>query len=150
LKPLNTICKCKEPHNPDHLIIKCSNEACGTWLHAYCLAEDAIQRRHNQEQENGVEESIKVEPKVKPGTKIKAESKAKTGSKVRTEEQARKHVDGIYCAADGVSAENETTKAEVVAEESDTGAPEILLIDKLTSDESREAVRCLVCKQVVE
>lgn len=35
-------CICKEPENPDKVLISCSNEKCGIWLHADCLAQKCL------------------------------------------------------------------------------------------------------------
>ncbi|KAF3009231.1 hypothetical protein E8E14_008930 [Neopestalotiopsis sp. 37M] len=35
-------CICKQPENPDKLLINCSNKKCGVWLHADCLAHKTL------------------------------------------------------------------------------------------------------------
>ncbi|CAD0106195.1 unnamed protein product [Aureobasidium uvarum] len=110
------------PQNPDHLIIKCSNEACGIWLHASCLAQDAVQRKTQQ---NG--------------------DKAESNGKKRARKSINKNF--IKSAEDAV-AEDDTIRAEVPTPESE--APKIIITDKKTGDETEEPVHCLVCKELVE
>jgi len=128
LKPLRLICECTQPHNPDHLIVKCSNQACGIWLHASCLAKDTIQRK---QQEQGI--------KAEPATKGRKQARKSAG-----------RTNGTNNAADdnGACAEDENTKAELVAPES--AAPEMLVTDKKTGDETKESVHCLSCKELIE
>ncbi|KAI5272430.1 hypothetical protein E4T47_04262 [Aureobasidium subglaciale] len=123
LSPLRLICRCKRPQHPDHVIIKCNNQACGIWLHAFCLAQNAIESKH------------------------------RNGSSAKIGKRARKSINkpnGIEYAVDdnGTCAEDETTKAEVLAPES--GAPELLITDKKTGEETREAIPCLLCKELLD
>ncbi|KAI5200138.1 hypothetical protein E4T39_05885 [Aureobasidium subglaciale] len=123
LSPLRLICRCKRPQHPDHIIIKCNNQACGIWLHASCLAHNAIESK----QHNG--------------------SSAKIGKRGR--KSINKHNGSEYAADDnGTCAEDETTKAEVLVP--DSGAPEVLITNKKTGEETREAIHCLLCKELLD
>ncbi|KAG9661512.1 hypothetical protein KCU95_g17603, partial [Aureobasidium melanogenum] len=122
LSPLRLICECKRPQNPDNLIIKCSNQDCGIWLHASCLAQDIVQRKSQQ---NGV--------------------KMETDGKKRARKSINKN--STQRAEDAV-AEDDTIRAKIVASESE--APKVEITDKKTDEETEEPVHCLVCKELVE
>ncbi|THY91154.1 hypothetical protein D6C80_08059 [Aureobasidium pullulans] len=128
LSPLRLICECKQPHNPDHLIVKCSNQACGIWLHASCLAKDVVLRK---QQEQGI--------KAEPGTKGRKQARKSVGK-----------TSGTKTAGDdnGACEEDENTKAELVVPES--AAPEMLVTNKKTGDEAKEPVHCLSCKELIQ
>jgi hypothetical protein len=121
-KPLRLICECKKPQHPDHLIIKCSTQACGVWLHASCLARDIVQRKNEQD-----------------------EITVATNGKRRSRKSVSKN--NIKSTADAV-AENENITAKVVAPES--GAPKFEIVDNKTGEETEEPVHCLVCKELIE
>ncbi|TLD10340.1 hypothetical protein PgNI_06310 [Pyricularia grisea] len=42
LSTVETICSCGQPANPDNILIGCSKENCGNWLHQDCLIHDAL------------------------------------------------------------------------------------------------------------
>lgn len=127
-KKLRTICKCRKWQNPDHLIVKCSNKACETWLHAACLAERAVQDRQKERT-----------PKAKTG---------KRGTKRGKVNGANDSTGSEDEDDNGASAEDDTVKAEVVMPESEH--PEMVITDKKTGGVTRESVRCLVCKEIIE
>ncbi|KAI4734040.1 hypothetical protein E4T50_15414 [Aureobasidium sp. EXF-12298] len=109
------------PQNPDRLVIKCSNQTCGIWLHASCLAQDAVQRRIQQK-----------------GVKAEVDGR----------EQAQKSVHKHHTQSDDdVAAEDNITVARIVALEAE--ALKVVITDKNTGDQTEEAVHCLVCTQVV-
>ncbi|KAJ9634198.1 hypothetical protein H2199_009082 [Coniosporium tulheliwenetii] len=39
-------CVCRKPFNPDKLLIACSNQSCRIWMHAECIAADAVRGAH--------------------------------------------------------------------------------------------------------
>ena len=121
-KPLRLICECKKPQHPDHLIIKCSNQACGTWLHASCLARDIVQRKSEQD-----------------------EIKVATNGRRRSRKSVSKN--NIKSTEDAV-AEDENITAKIVALES--GVPKVEIVDNKTGEETEEPVHCLVCKELIE
>lgn len=41
---LRLMCRDQTPQNPDEVIIQCGNAKCRSWLHAKCIAEDALER----------------------------------------------------------------------------------------------------------
>ena len=57
LQTLRKDCVCQKYHNPDKLLIRCSSEKCGKWLHEACLLEDALktkwEHKHNGAVGNG-------------------------------------------------------------------------------------------------
>jgi hypothetical protein len=124
-KPLRLICKCKRPQHPDHLIIKCSNQACGVWLHASCLAEDIVQRKDEQD-------VIKVE----------------SNGKKRSRKSVNKNSDNIITSTKDAVAEDDNMRVQVVG--SDSEAPKVKITDKKTEDETEEPVHCLVCNELIE
>ncbi|KAG9701279.1 terpenoid synthase, partial [Aureobasidium melanogenum] len=90
LSSLNPICGCRQPQNPDRLIVKCSNQTCGTWLHASCLAQSAVQLR------KGVE------------------------AEVNGKQQAQEPVERDHTlSVDDAAAEDSITMAEIVASEAE-------------------------------
>ena len=120
LSSVRKICKCKQPHNPDKLIINCSNKSCGKWLHAACLAQAALEKR---------QKSAKPTP-----------SKATNG--IKTPSDSDDEIDN------GTVVENEKFRAEVQAP--DGQAPHILITEKDSGEIEKEAVCCLICHKVVD
>ncbi|KAG9763092.1 terpenoid synthase, partial [Aureobasidium melanogenum] len=111
LSSLNSICECRQPQNPDRLVIKCSNQTCGIWLHASCLAQDAVQRRIQQK-----------------GVKAEVDGR----------EQAQKSVHKHHTQSDDdVAAEDNITVARIVALEAE--ALKVVITDKNTGDQTEEA-----------
>lgn len=41
LSELRKICTCQEPHSPQEIIIRCTNENCKIWLHGRCIIDQA-------------------------------------------------------------------------------------------------------------
>jgi hypothetical protein len=121
LKSLNPICECRQPQNPDRLVIKCSNQTCGIWLHASCLAWDVVQRISRQK---GL------------------------GAGIDSKQQAWKSIDKHHTQnVEDAAAEDDITTAKIVALEAE--ALKVVITDKKTGNQTEEAVHCLVCKQVV-
>ncbi|KAI4853192.1 hypothetical protein E4T44_00993 [Aureobasidium sp. EXF-8845] len=111
--------KVLSPQNPDRLIIKCSNQTCGTWLHASCLAQDVVQRMKGLEAEvNG---------------KRQAQETIDRGD----------HIQSV----DDAAAEDSITMAKIVALEAE--ALKAIITDKKTGEQTEEAVHCLICRQVI-
>ena len=48
LSSLRRYCICKQPTNPDNILVRCSNQNCAKWLHAKCIEDDVIKRTHEQ------------------------------------------------------------------------------------------------------
>lgn len=48
MQQLRKYCICDRPHNPDRLLVRCSNPNCERWLHAECLASAAVQEAHKK------------------------------------------------------------------------------------------------------
>jgi hypothetical protein len=44
LSPVDKICKCQTPANPDRMQIGCTSSKCGKWMHYECLFDDVLQR----------------------------------------------------------------------------------------------------------
>ncbi|MCJ1354639.1 MAG: hypothetical protein MMC33_004628 [Icmadophila ericetorum] len=44
LSPLRRSCVCKQYHNPDKLLIHCSNPDCDLWLHEDCIVKAALKK----------------------------------------------------------------------------------------------------------
>ncbi|KAM0348435.1 hypothetical protein ACHAP4_010950 [Fusarium culmorum] len=44
LSPVDRICKCQTPANPDRMLIGCTSSKCGKWMHYECLFEDVLQQ----------------------------------------------------------------------------------------------------------
>ncbi|PWI64528.1 hypothetical protein PCL_09577 [Purpureocillium lilacinum] len=44
LSPVDLICKCRSPENPDKTLVGCSNPQCGQWLHYGCLLHTLLTR----------------------------------------------------------------------------------------------------------
>lgn len=44
LQAVDRVCRCKEPGNPDKVLIGCPAENCNKWLHEECLKHDVLMR----------------------------------------------------------------------------------------------------------
>lgn len=48
LSTVETVCKCGQPANPDNILIGCSKENCGKWLHQDCLIHEALLKTYER------------------------------------------------------------------------------------------------------
>jgi hypothetical protein len=58
LSPVDKICKCQTPANPDRMLIGCTSLKCGKWMHYECLFENVLQQAF---QRLGTENSHQIE-----------------------------------------------------------------------------------------
>lgn len=54
------ICVCKQPENPDKVLVGCSSQTCNVWFHAECLEKEAMVRAY--------ERLGKTKPHIVPST----------------------------------------------------------------------------------
>lgn len=44
VSPIDLLCRCQMPANPDKTLVGCTNGDCGKWMHIECLRQDALKR----------------------------------------------------------------------------------------------------------
>ncbi|KAJ3495911.1 hypothetical protein NLG97_g3047 [Lecanicillium saksenae] len=48
LSPVDLVCRCRNPANPDEMLIGCTSSDCGQWMHIGCLRQDVLKCVYDQ------------------------------------------------------------------------------------------------------
>lgn len=122
------------PHNPDELILQCSEKDCRKWLHVKCIAEDAVTRAAK-------DASLK---RKKP---MKASKKQNSHTTTTEEPDPRSQASAVK---DDFSADVLVKGLPEHSDDSAASKSEIIITNAADGSKNSEEVRCLVCRTIID
>lgn len=125
------ICIEPAPHNPDEMILQCSNKACRQWLHVKCIAEAAVQRAFDNAPTGSATKKAAKKRAKPPALEMEPQSQAKAN-------KDQLYADIILEGLPDKPGEKPASKSEIIITNSEDGS------------KRSEEVCCLVCGEVIE